>query len=460
MPPLAAAAAPATFELVASQCPEGANKPRTGSAFVARGFPGVAGLALVTALHVVDGCQTIQVVRLACSSEGKTTRETMHTFAAPEGFDAWPTYDLAAFPAPRTIQGAAAANVGGSRPSATTMVRIGGSTQYDGCPDNIGFITDYADFKFLGQNLARRNNISLATAMGTLDPDARMVVYFGSTSEGASGGAVTRSNDDALLAVHLAGAKQFPLGFGILIDANMAAPKPALLGTHVPNYVRPFAAQSGACAAEMSDYGDASATFVRRHADGQGQFSLGGFAEFEPTTGGPSSLGPSLAYSAEIGGCCGDLLSHSWSVEGRVDYGFGAFSHPIQAPTGAEIEPYRASLRFLRAEANVAHLFNRLGSIRPSVSLGVRGSAMTHPAPGETDSVLDGSVGFPARVQVHFAFPWLHAIAIALTTSVDWAPTLRYRYSGLGAETVDAGHSWRVTLGIGLAYEIRFGGQP
>lgn len=212
-----------TFEITAFDCP--GPSPRVGSGFLAEDWTEAGGHLLLTSLHVVDSCEKVQIVAIACTPDGRQKNGAV--FDVPRGRElrVWPSHDLAAIP---ILEGDPLARVTdvppgrltfeATRPEPLDKVVILGRDVVTFCPFASGEVLYSLRASDVSTHLASQMGSTVAEMQGSLDSEAFLMVYNSVVGPGASGAPVLQlRGPEVVLGVHIAGYEGKHVSWSILL---------------------------------------------------------------------------------------------------------------------------------------------------------------------------------------------------------------------------------------------------
>ena len=228
-----------TFEITGVQCP--APSPRTGSGFLAEDWTAPGKHLLITSLHVIDGCRSVQVRSVTCDSGNEPNTGKLVDIASGSSLLVWPSRDLVAIRIPEgdSLLRASDALPGRltfepARPDPFEKVAILGRDAFAFCPRASGEILSYIKVSYASRRLAGTQNSTPETMQGSLDPEAVLMVYTSIVGPGTSGAPVLHVRGrEVVLGIHIAGYGDKSLSWSILaegLDESPSEPIPHTLG--------------------------------------------------------------------------------------------------------------------------------------------------------------------------------------------------------------------------------------
>jgi hypothetical protein len=209
-----------SFQLVAKEC-DGTDESRTGTGFVVASgqIHGTSGPFLVTALHVIHGCNRITLTRIDCSQD--PPRETVTTLGGTTGVQSFPSLDVAIIPF--AFDGQLSRLPDRARkPRSLTELSVPGASMFNMCMAGVAWYTGgplvREQFGFLAttHNKHKKRTEPAWRAdeiRGSLDPRAQMYTYFGSPAGGSSGAPVY--DNDEIIGIHEGGFDRYPSGWAL-----------------------------------------------------------------------------------------------------------------------------------------------------------------------------------------------------------------------------------------------------
>ena len=238
----AQAVAPTVFE-VDGAC---AGAPK-GSGFLAQGLPGVRGVVLVTALHVVHRCGVLRFYRSRCEVGAAADLERpAFTRTADDSMFVWRELDLVALPvAPHELTSEDhAAQLSAATPQVPARARliVEGVTALNACAEGEGMARYTTSVQQLVAHVERRTNYSREDVVGTLADPVRLLVSWSTAQPGVSGGPILDAGSKQLLAMNTGGDPQGRSAWAVLLGADALAqytPNQTHVGVTISDAARP-----------------------------------------------------------------------------------------------------------------------------------------------------------------------------------------------------------------------------
>lgn len=167
---------------------------RSGTAFLVKDWPSPGETSLVTALHVIYSCNSLEVYTSACAAEPSKRIVEFGRQNASQ-ITAWPEHDLAVLRHVTFASNAAAGTIADdvTLPAGGQNVQVLGQTKNNPCAAGAATVTSTP---LLSQLVKDAGSVPLTT---------KVLAYYGTPGPGASGGPVVRLSDHKVIAVHEAG---------------------------------------------------------------------------------------------------------------------------------------------------------------------------------------------------------------------------------------------------------------
>jgi hypothetical protein len=212
-----------------------------GNAFVVKDWrSGRSGRhLLLTALHVLYGKTSANVMRVNCSDASSAPLKTEWFIDAGTEVLTWPQYDLAAIEIPDDgsidldEELAGEVEFTSPREDETTFVHVHATSKLSVCQAGMGFLMGRPVAEKLARHLAthsgevgRGTSIEVLTqrARGSLASNTPLLVYFSPSAPGTSGAAVTLpSRRKAVIGVHNAGYTNASISWAVAF-AGLSSP--------------------------------------------------------------------------------------------------------------------------------------------------------------------------------------------------------------------------------------------
>lgn len=482
-----ALAVPRVYKLETSACRYG-ESARTGTGFVVRGFVvgGQTPNVLVTALHVVNGCEDIQVWDLACHEQEGPKQEI---WAVPPGGKIliWPTLDLAVILLPGNplrltdelvaeqldLEPATLAKLKKQDDHNELVTYQFPATTDDanclrGGVDHVSLEPSKRRFEQLASAETHRQHktITADQLRGYVSPSAWLLNYTGRMNPGASGAPVTRDGNK-VLAIHDAGFTDRNTGWGIVFPGSgLDQLQPKFVVTKaMPNHESPWpnlsplqlqqSASSDVVAADKEVLENA------KRVRSQNLLSiLFGGNTHELETGGASVQ---LDYS--IHGLLGytRLGYFKLGVQTSVLGGWMRVPRDFLSPGGDELEHEKRNLTQLYVAPGVDLRLDRLNKrISPSLAFGgllggwfFANETLNVAAPSQLDIGLWANLRNRTMLRCTSS-GCFHFVLGALAT-LQRTPNFDLRYTGVGANVERAGKD-RYMLYLGLLVGVEWFG--
>lgn len=478
-----------TFQLEVS-C-EGKRSYGTGFVVTDWRQPENKQLLLVTALHVVHGCESISVTSVRCNIDGpqrfsdgfNLAPHTLWQIDETTEILLWPERDMAAI----VIPPVRIAQLIGDRlpgyidfsakwPHLEAKVSITGTNKYNDCQQNLGFVTNYTKVESAFRHI-RRHYDSKADA-GSLLPTLDLMRYFASEAAGGSGSPVTTDGTLAVLAFHDVGLEGIPIGLAIMFAGTKLSTPTACVcknrpcacrlgGPWPPDYRRPFFGQSqildplkiaGLEKLEKEEE-IRFLSYKRQHRLSVG---MDVSSNLNPSYGAWSTwrLSPQAILYLDLlsGGALGP--NNAFGIHVAVQYAAWFGSRLLLAP-----DPHQTVLQSIEERRNafifepgIQVRFRRFYRWRPSIDIGVRLGYYWFSAPGDDEETRGNGyvIGFPVRVRLAAILSKRNGIVAALGMTTEYEPTPFYVYTGAAGRLKASEHIWVILPSLGLSYEHEF----
>lgn len=207
---------------------------RHGTGFLADDWPHTSGPVLITALHVVHGCQTIEFSLPRCGEALESGTKEQRSFRVQDGqrLVVWRELDLVAIPlrgnqvrpgwtATRPAEGAPALLLG-------EPLHVMGLGKYSVCPRSLAHFRYTAPVFAHVDNILKRTAYSTPEIKGTLGDDVQLIIVSGDQWQGFSGAPLLTVGDaPQLVGMHEGGAPNGEAKWSVALHR-------AVLQDHVP----------------------------------------------------------------------------------------------------------------------------------------------------------------------------------------------------------------------------------
>lgn len=384
-------AAAASTHGVRLQCD---GRERQGSGVVVRDFrPGHgSGLLLMTALHVVEGCASLEPVVVTCAAAAGEAPGQRQLGIVPTAWSAqhpievltWADFDLAAIVIPDTERALFQKSVPIHRladradrgyPPRDARIDLVAAAGFNSCPPvpatRRDVTTAYKLFESSGQPDWRG-------MLGTLAGGTVLMSYQSTAERGMSGGPVVwmASGAGRVLAIHLGGREEL-IQWGVLVGTReLSGPSPSH-GKSVrldPEHPRLTAPGFGP-PTKLID-GNAQ-ELAQLDLSLNGDKVQGVFETITPVDPfGAVSVSPQIAWSHEWFSPGFDLLHSAFATRVLVGAMIGRYRAPVRGDNGQLEEPLKGTARLpfygFVAEIDAELHLARLAFINYAVSAGIR----------------------------------------------------------------------------------------
>ena len=413
----------------------------------------------VTALHVIWGCEVVEVYEVDCAAAG--SKELVFSLTAESGVRGHPGLDLAVYNLPTKLanrykEQLSRVQLDARPPKSRGQVRIAGTSVASVCAEGLGFVLGQTTVAGLAAHIARGNTARDKKLRGSMKGKTRILQYWGSATAGTSGAPITRSDRPGeVVGVHQGGMRGENVGWAILLDAQAVTDEQAWIPWRPDNratgFIAPSLSQSTAGVdARVLDE-------AKRWQSDQSLVSIGLRMTALGHGGGDSGLAfatePRIALSSEW--IEFPQPGHDMSIAGRIALGYATatVSRRYLGPDGALFDEVAGDFSALNIDAGLELRLRRRERVRPIVYVGVRASNQTNPtADGAGDETT--VFGFAAEIRAAITpVSGYHALAIGLSIVTEEGPNPNWTLTGIGADVVGAADERRVHVGLGIAYE-------
>jgi hypothetical protein len=486
-----AGAVPRVFQLRTSQC-RGGDESRSGTGFIVRSFPNGPRTAnvLVTALHVVHGCEDIEIYDLSC----QTAHADAPKWSVPRGttIDVWTNWDIAVVPlegdplalgvevvdeqlalSAEDLQRLAEED----RRSAVPSYTFTATSQSNKCIHTL--VTHVAlrpapdQFEELAAFETRRKKkrVSSEDLQGSLSKDAYLLDYNGEMDRGASGAPVTLDGVH-VLAMHDAGfVNRENSGWGIVLGESgleTTTPVPVVMNsgshglTEWPTVQATYLEQNATD--ELADQSDRA----RARAELQPSRNVLSLRVNSPLRAQELALGHvggALTFEYARHGRVGEIWGGLFKIGATLNltYGYLQTERRFESPSGAGLEASTKGMQEVVFAPGIDFRLDRFDSwFSPSLSIGVLVGRWIFPDDAQVPSdPTRWNAGFWGALSNRWAFHCKSAdeacvhFLYGVEASTQYTPSFEYRYTGVGGEVhraSDDGLAGYVGLRIGLEW--------
>ncbi len=429
---------------------------KRGSGFLAKNIPGVSGVALVTALHVVSNCKGVELWRYGCVGEGdervpdESTDSPDLAWFEDDTVWVWPQLDLAVFsvpnPNPSWIAVPLAASVPGVKWNDT--VKIMGIDDFASCPRGGGNVRYVEKVGRLVSHIRQRTEYR-EVDLGGLGASTTLVVMSSTGGHGISGGAVLDEGGVLIGTYQGGGTTEGRTTWGVVLSATELRRAPSSRTTlgKLPTGKEPRLTQ-----AAINAYSERTDSVQELPTGATASLLLSAFGDFDDDGAYGGTVEPSL-YAPAL------MRRYNWSLGLRfaLHLAMGMQKQTFRDPLGSrEIEDY--STRLLEVGGTIGsggRLFQQ-GPVSLAVALGLRLGFRHLKSVPEADRNVSWPWGPEARIAPCLALTRKWFVCIDGGVSCLRVDDQGYRYQVGETTALPSGSEWHVEGSVGGAITYAF----
>ncbi len=447
------------FTITTNGCKEGPKKVtgRSGTAFAVKDWPGVwGGPFLVTALHVIHRCKTIEVLPAKPGGSARTPW-------SPRGsYYAIPALDIAVLLIPKKVlqewnSGVAYLRFRRAQASKSRLTKLIGKDLRVWGESGGGAAAGYLPKVIQVVKVAGLVANKGGSAVGGLDRKRWLVIYGGSMAAGVSGGPVLVKEEEEdgavrVIGMHHGGLRRDGQRWAVVLS------RAELVGT----WKKPQQARWVVIGAEVSGYR------APKYGHSLGRDEVDMAMRWQPRT---RKLRFDVTAARRVGdvanrrglsgevGFDGDLplwpdSLHTRSLAWRVDLGyrFTGAERRLLGPDGIELASDDISGHDVLGDVGLELRLRRTRRLRPSVFTGLRLGLAWHRDPDENwrFAFLWG-VPVEFRLSIAPRLDSFFELAVFAGLALERAPEPTYRYTGVGADYEGHGRTWSTSAAGGIS---------